>query len=248
MRECTVQVGILYPLHSAEDDYPRLVAALDAPVQVHIAHTFGQDSHSFEALLDLGSAEHLNQGVAELRALPLDVCMWACTSGSFVFGAEGAQLQVRQIQQQLGVPTSSTSLAFIAACRSLAITRVSVAATYPQGITRRLIDFLDAFGISVHSSGNLDKASGYLASLVEPEQVIAFARACDHPDAQAVIIPDTALHTAAILDVLEERVGKTVLTANQVTVWHALRLAGSNASATNLGQLMKMQFAEKVEV
>jgi maleate cis-trans isomerase len=239
------QIGILYPLHSAEDDYPRFCSALDAPVNVHIVHTNGHDSHSYDALLELGSPAHLDRGIAELRGLTLDVCMWACTSGSFVFGPEGAQAQVRRIESRLGVPTSSTSLAFIAACKALDITRVSIAATYPEDITRRFRDFLGAFGVQVYSSGNLDKASGHLASLVESEQVIEFARACDHVQAQAVLIPDTALHTVQILNRLEERVGKTVLTANQVTMWHALRLGGSIASGPNLGRLLTIQSLER---
>ena len=59
-----------------------------------------------------------------------------------------------------------------------------------------------------------------------------------HPDAEAVLIPDTALHTAAFLPELETHVGKTVLTANQVTMWEALRLAAALTPQQNLGHLM----------
>ena len=51
------------------------------------------------------------------------------------------------------------------------------------------------------------------------------------PDAQAVLLPDTALHTVDLLDALEERVGKPVLTANQVSIWQGLRLAGGGRAA-----------------
>ena len=50
--------------------------------------------------------------------------------------------------------------------------------------------------------------------------------AADHPDAEAVLVPDTAMHTLAIVDKLEAAVGKPVLTANQVTVWKGLDLLG----------------------
>ena len=53
-----------------------------------------------------------------------------------------------------------------------------------------------------------------------------------------MLIPDTALHTAAFLPELESRVGKTVLTANQVTLWEALRLAGRLTPQLDLGRLM----------
>ena len=50
-------------------------------------------------------------------------------------------------------------------------------------------------------------------------------------------MPDTALHTAAWLTDFEDAVGKPVLTANQVTFWEALRLAGQQARADRLGRL-----------
>jgi maleate cis-trans isomerase len=71
------------------------------------------------------------------------------------------------------------------------------------------------------------------------EQVLELARSNDHPDAEAVLLPDTALHTAAWLDELEEVLGKPVLTANQVSVWEGLRLAGDTRPRDGLGSLFQ---------
>ena len=68
-------------------------------------------------------------------------------------------------------------------------------------------------------------------------EVLALARAADHPDAEAVLLPDTALHTASYIPTLEQELGKPVLTANQVTVWEALRLADRRVNAPELGAL-----------
>ena len=59
----------------------------------------------------------------------------------------------------------------------------------------------------------------------------------DHPDAEAVLLPDTALHTASHIPTLEKDLGKPVLTANQVTVWEALRLTDRKVNAPALGTL-----------
>jgi maleate cis-trans isomerase len=69
------------------------------------------------------------------------------------------------------------------------------------------------------------------------EQVIEMVRAADHPDAEAVLVPDTAMHTLAIIDELEAAIGKPVLTANQVTVWKGLQLLGPVPAFEGLGQL-----------
>ena len=70
---------------------------------------------------------------------------------------------------------------------------------------------------------------------IERDEVLRFARTNDHPDAEAVLIPDTALHTAGFLTELEATVGKTVLTANQVTMWEALRACKSFNAAVRPG-------------
>jgi maleate cis-trans isomerase len=69
------------------------------------------------------------------------------------------------------------------------------------------------------------------------DEVLALARSVDGPDIEAVLLPDTALHTAAHITDLEKELGKPVLTANQVTVWEALRLADRKVNAPDLGTL-----------
>ena len=69
--------------------------------------------------------------------------------------------------------------------------------------------------------------------------VLDHATRNDHPRAEAILLPDTALHTIEFLDELEAAAGKTVLTANQVTVWEALRLAGALMPQEGLGTLFR---------
>lgn len=74
------------------------------------------------------------------------------------------------------------------------------------------------------SSAGIDTAAEIGTST--PAQVRELAIANDHADADALLIPDTAMHTLAVLPELETALGKPVLTANQVTIWEGLRLAG----------------------
>lgn len=53
--------------------------------------------------------------------------------------------------------------------------------------------------------------------------------------AQALLVPDTAMHTLALIPDLEDTAGMPVLTANQGTVWEGLRLAGEIPCAPGLG-------------
>jgi maleate cis-trans isomerase len=231
-------VGFLYPGNSAEDDYPRIEMLLDSDIRLPVVHTdIGEDAHRVDALLRMGADERLADGVEGLRLAGAESVVWACTSGSFVYGWDGAREQTRALARAAGLPASSTSFAFAHAVRALGAGRVAVAATYPEDVTAYFTAFLKAAGAEVVS----DCAGGIITAAEvgtwEWEQVLELARAGDHPDAEVVLMPDTALHTVAYLPDLEEALGKPVLTANQVTVWEGLRLVERKAWAPKLGTL-----------
>jgi maleate cis-trans isomerase len=233
-----VTVGLLYPGHSAEDDYPALEARLDGAVKLPVVITsVGEDAHRVDALLDLGRAERLAEGASELAAAQPDAVMWACTSGSFVFGPAGARNQASGVAQVLGVPASSTSLAFVDACKALDVRRVAVAASYPEDVAQHFVRFLTAGGVEVVAMGSHGIITAAEVGTLDPAQVVAMVKAADHPDAEAILVPDTAMHTLEIVDDLEAAVGKPVLTANQVTVWKGLQLIGPVPSLSGLGRL-----------
>ncbi|NEA04769.1 decarboxylase, partial [Streptomyces sp. SID10116] len=121
-------LGFLYPGHSAEDDYPRMEQMLGSDIRLQVVHTdIGEDAHRVDALLEMGSADRLAAGVEELRLAGAEAVVWACTSGSFVLGREGAHDQVRKLALAAGLPASSTSFAFAHAAREVGATRVAVA-------------------------------------------------------------------------------------------------------------------------
>lgn len=233
-----VTVGLLYPGHSAEDDYPALEARLDGAIRLPVVITsVGEDAHRVDALLDLGRAERLADGASELAAAKPDAVMWACTSGSFVFGPEGARNQASGVAAALGVPASSTSIAFVDALKALGVRRVAVAASYPEDVAQHFVRFLTAGGAEVVAMGSHGIITAAEVGTLAKDQVIEMVRAADHPDAEAVLVPDTAMHTLAIVDDLEAAIGKPVLTANQVTVWKGLHLLGPVPAFTGLGTL-----------
>ncbi|MFF5359270.1 decarboxylase [Streptomyces scabiei] len=232
-------LGFLYPGHSAEDDYPRMEQLLGSDIRVDVAHTdMGEDAHRLDALREMGAPERLAAGCEALRLSGAEAVVWACTSGSFVHGYEGAHEQIRTLARAAGLPASSASFAFAHAAREIGATRVAVAATYPDDVARLFADFLAAAGIEVLSV----RGAGLVAAAAEVgtwglDETLALARAGDHPDAQALLLPDTALHTVSHLPTLEKELGKPVLTAHQVTLWEALRLTDRRINAPQLGQL-----------
>lgn len=237
----TPTIGFIYPDHAAEDDYPLAAAALGAGLPV--AHIYGTDLHAIPELLDLGSPDKLRHGAELLAPHQPEAVVWACTSGSFVYGPRGARDQVDALATAAGVPATSTSLAFVDAVRALGVRTVAIAASYPDDVAELFVEFLADAGITVVSmrSAGIDTAAE--VGTLTAEQVRQLAVANDHPDAEALLIPDTAMHTLAVLPELEAALGKPVLTANQVTIWAGLRLAGAAVTCPALGTLFTERHA-----
>lgn len=238
-------VAMLYPGSAAQDDYPRLEALVrrsslldDVRLPVVIV-PIDSDEHTVAAMRAVGEADRLNAAANEAAELHPSALMWACTSGSFLYGLSGAHAQVDRLSETVGLPVSSTSLAFVAACAHLGIDTVAVAATYPAAVSAGFTAFLGDAGIAVAAGTPNDVATATDAGRMDPDAVRAMVTAADVPTAGAVLVPDTALHTVASIDALERAVGKVVLTANLVTAWYGLQLTGVTARAEGLGTLFR---------
>lgn len=231
-------LGFLYPGHSAEDDYQRIEHLLGSDIRLDVVHTdIGEDAHRVDALLKMGSADRLAAGVEELRLCGAEAVVWACTSGSFVYGWEGAHDQVRALALAAGIPASSTSFAFVHAVRELELRKVAIGATYPADVTELFAEFLTAAGVEVVSFHGAGVVTAAEVGEWGEQELLSLAQESDTPDAEALLLPDTALHTASHIASLEKRLTKPVLTANQVTVWEALRLTTRKVNAPSLGTL-----------
>ncbi|MGY4719669.1 maleate cis-trans isomerase family protein [Naumannella huperziae] len=232
----TRRIAMLYPGHSAEDDYPVLAERLG--VDLPVTHTWeGPTLHDVESLRALGADDQLHPAAAAAGAA--DAVMWACTSGSFVYGWDGARAQADRLAVAAGVPASSTSLSFAAALARLAIDRVAVAATYPADVAAAFTDFLDGAGVAVTALTSHDIPSGEDAGRVGDAGVRELARSVDRAGADALLLPDTALRTARLIDELEDELGTTVLTANQVTAWQGMVLADVATPDAGPGRLFR---------
>ncbi|MDO5492955.1 MAG: maleate cis-trans isomerase [Nesterenkonia sp.] len=247
MSAAAPRVGILYPGYAAEDDYPRFEESVAPRVRLHLVHTtIGVDEHTPEALTETGSPARLAEGADRLPvgsgvgpdgaegadgaedtedAEGVESVMWACTSGSFVFGPRGAHRQVEALADHTGLPTSSTSLAFVHALDHLGVRRVAVAASYPDRLAAHFRDFLAGFDVDAVGFRTQGIFTAAEVGELSTDALVEMVRAADRPEAEAMLVPDTAMHTLGRLEVLTEALGKPVLTANQVTVWEGIRLA-----------------------
>lgn len=234
------KLGFLYPGHAAEDDYPLMGKMIDPPAQVHLIHTeFLEDAHTVAALSEMGSIERLSRGAEALIDSGIESVMWTSTSASFVLGLDGIRQQIDALEKILCVPASTTAMAFARAITAIDAKKVAIAATYPEDVAQRFRQFLNHFDIDVVHLSSRGIVTAAEVGTLGKQAVIDFAAANVREEADALLIPDTALHSAAWLTELEQATGKPVLTANQVSFWEALRLCGKLTPQVGLGKLFE---------
>jgi maleate isomerase len=156
-----------------------------------------------------------------------DVVAYVCASGSFVHGVLGERLLVRTMLD-MGAPAAcTTSGALVEALGLLGVRNLAIATPYVDDVTSLLVDYLAENGVRTVASNGL----GLLGHIwrVPYATVVDIVRSVDVPDAEAMFISCTNLPTYDIIEPLERALGKPVLTANQVTMWSALRAMGLTA-------------------
>lgn len=172
----------------------------------------------------ISTEEALRVGTLDLLAPGLDAVLYLCTSGSFVRGVAGEQ-RMREVMVDAGAPAAvTTSGALVDALRRLDVGDIAVASPYLPSLRRLLDGFLRAAGFRVvtHYGLDLDEHIWEVADGVVRDLV----RAADRASAEAVFIACTNVPTFDLIAELEAELGKPVLTANQVSLWAALRAAG----------------------
>jgi maleate cis-trans isomerase len=58
-------------------------------------------------------------------------------------------------------------------------------------------------------------------------------------EADTVFLPGTAWRALEAVDELEQKLGKTVITVNQATIWMALRWGGWTSPVQGYGELLR---------
>ncbi|MGH3313929.1 MAG: maleate cis-trans isomerase family protein [Streptomyces sp.] len=219
-------VGIVAPFDFALDR--ELWRWVPDDVSLHLTRTpFVPVEVSLDQARLVSEHETLHEGVQALSAVAPEVVAYACTSGSFVGGAAGERAMCAAMEQSGEIPSLTTSGALLHALQDIGARRVAVVTPYTKSVTDSLEDFLGEAGIAVTGRSYLGLTRHIWR--VPYRDVVDMAReaVADAPD--ALFISCTNLPTYDVIPQLEAELRMPVLSANQVTMWEALRRIGKEA-------------------
>ncbi|MDO0978141.1 maleate cis-trans isomerase family protein [Mycolicibacterium frederiksbergense] len=219
-------IGVVVPYDFALDR--ELWRWLPDDVSLHLTRMpFAPMPATMEMAVHISDPETAAQSAIDVSAVSPLVMAYACTSGSFV-GGPAAERALVAAMMTAGAPAAlTTSGALLAALHHLEITRIATATPYTADLTVGLTAFLGESGIEVTAAAGLGLISDIWT--VPHDVTVQLVRETDTANADAVFISCTNMPTYDVIARLEAELHKPVLTANQVTMWHALSLVGRKA-------------------
>ncbi|UCH23575.1 MAG: aspartate/glutamate racemase family protein [Deltaproteobacteria bacterium] len=168
----------------------------------------------------------------------LDVICFACTSGSAVIGEE--RVIAKLSRGAPGARATTLISGVIRALQTLKTHRLVVATPYLDEINDLEARYLQKIGFEVLDIQGMNILKDTDIGKVAPDFILEYAQSLDRPDAQAIFVSCGALRTLDIIDKLEQRVGKPVVTSNQAMFWDTLRLAGIADKIEGYGRLLRL--------
>ncbi|PBB98895.1 hypothetical protein [Mesorhizobium sp. WSM3862] len=167
----------------------------------------------------------------------ISVFAYACTSGSAVISQQKLESELHQARP--GASLTSPMAGALRAFDKLGVKRVAMLTPYIEEEGAVVADCIENSGFRVCASASFNRISEVGIAAVSPESIFEAACTMDSWEAEALFIPCTLLRTSSIIDRLEERTGKPVITAHQAMLWDSLRLAGYEKPVSGYGRLLK---------
>ena len=100
---------------------------------------------------------------------------------------------------------------------------------------------LEAHGFEVVSFANLQGVVNIYDETAE--RAYRLARLVDKENAEAVFLSGTGMPTLPVLELLEQDLGKPIISSASAMMWQALRLAGIGQSIPGYGRLLTLNCA-----
>lgn len=220
-------VGVVAPFDFALDR--ELWRWVPDDISLHLTRTpFVPVEVSLDLARLVSEHETLREAVHALSAVRPEIVAYACTSGSFVGGVPGERAMAAAMAQAGQMPALTTSGALLVALRELNVTRVALVTPYTRSVTDALEEYLLQAGCQVTGRSYLGLTREIWR--VPYRDVVEMAhQAASRGAPQALFISCTNLPTYDVIPQLEAELRMPVLSANQVTMWAALRMIGKAA-------------------
>ena len=172
------------------------------------------------------------------RPAAFDIVGYGCTSGTSVIGPQRVAELISGACTTKAVTEPLTAL--VAACNTLSVSRLGFLSPYVGAVSETLRGELAARGIESPVFGSFEEAEEAKVARIAPQSIIDGALSLASSDqVDAVFLSCTNLRTLDVIEEIETKTGKPVLSSNQVLAWHMCRSAGLPLADRSVGALSR---------
>ena len=167
----------------------------------------------------------------------LDTVAYGCTSGTIAAGVDEITNKIQSAKPNCKVTTPITSA--VNALKHLNLKKISVFTPYPQAINEKVINYIKNEGFDIQSFASFNLESDLDIGKIDPKYLLEVLTKMDTIDAEALFISCTALPVFEIIQELENKIKKIVLSSNQTLIWDSIRSVGYDSSIEGYGKLLR---------
>jgi len=117
------------------------------------------------------------------------------------------------------------------------IKKISIFTPYSKVLNDDVLNYFKKENFTVTSNSYFDITNDLDIGKVDPDYLYETLCNMDLGDADALFVSCTALPALSIIDKLEKKLKKTVLSSNQVLIWDTLQSIGKTQSIEGFGKL-----------
>lgn len=232
------RIGFLVPPGNPTVE-PEMMELAPAGVSVHFTRLSASGpagSHDGQEERNRSQLASLDEAARLLAMTFPQVIVLAHTATSYTLGREAEAELVRRQEAATRARFVTAFGSVLEAFKCLGVRRIAYATPYDADLTERGRAHLALHGLDVVGVARLEG----VRNIYEETAARAYAvgRQADRPEAEAVFLSGTGMPTLAMLQVLEEDLGKPVISASSAMMWHALRIAGVHSRRPGYGQLL----------
>ena len=168
----------------------------------------------------------------------IDCVAYGCTSGTVAAGYEVIKDKVNLAKPEAKVTTPITSA--IKALNVMCINKISIFTPYTKTINDSVVSYFEKENVCVNSLTYFDIASDLDIGKVDEDYLFEVLSKIDLEDSDALFVSCTALPVLSIIDQLEKKLNKIVLSSNQTLIWDTLNLIGNKDPVVGFGKIFEV--------
>ena len=165
----------------------------------------------------------------------IDCVVYGCTSGTIAAGYNSIEKKIKLAKPEAKVTTPSTAV--ISALKKLNIKKVSIFTPYLKDLNDEVVEFFKKENFVVTSNSYFGIESDIDIGKVDQDYLYEVLSKIEINDEEALFISCTALPALSIIEKLEKKLNKIVISSNQALIWDTLEKIGKSDSVKGFGKL-----------